>query len=279
MIDINFFKNSTFFKERTLKPWEYLFHEWDIDENIYIIILWELIIEKFTSSSRDESKILAILKKDEIFWEAALNNNLPKQVSIKAKVKTKIIYINAISGLDEFSTKHTQKAFNFLKYIIHLSNNRLNESNSLITSSYKINREISSMNNFNFKTIFELIEKIKNISSVDNIIFLEENPILEEYLTVKYNTLEPWKMQDKIIKVTDNKLDLLELKNTWKYSYTQEIRIWNKNYGYLIFLRQENDFCENEIKIISTLWVSFSNVLKQKELIEEQNNKDYIKNN
>jgi hypothetical protein len=278
MLDINFFKNSPLFKERTLESWEYLFVEWEKDENIYIIINWVLIIEKFTTSSRDESKTLAILKNNEIFWEAALNNDLPKQVSIKAKVKTKIIYINATSDLDTFSIKHRMEAFNLLKYIIYLSNTRLNKSNSLITASYKISNEIATINNFNFKTIFELIEKIKSIIEVSDIIFLEENPVLEEYSTIKYKTSEPWKMQDDIIKITDNKLDLVELKNLGKYSYMQNIKVWNKNYGYLIFLRNKNDFSENEIKIISTLSVSFSNVLKQKELIEEQKNKDYIKN-
>ena len=277
MLDINFFKNSDFFKERTLEKWEYLFLEWEIDENIYIIITWELLIEKFTTWSHDESKILASLKNNEIFWEAALNNNLPKQVSIKAKIKTNIIYINATKQLDKFSVEHTHQAFNLLKYIIHLSNTRLNKSNSLITASYKISNEIVNIVNFDFKTIFELIEKIKNIIEVSGIIFLEENPVLEEYLTIKYNTKETWKMQDRIIKVTDNKLDLLELRNSSKYSYMQNIKIWNKNYGYLIFLRENNNFSENEIKIISTLWVSFSNVVKQKELIEEQKNKDYIK--
>lgn len=279
MLNIDFFKNSPFFKERILKSWEYLFIEWDIDENIYIIISWELVIEKFTNSSRDESKVLAVLKNNEIFWEAALNNNLPKQVSIKAKIETKIIYINATSDLDAFSIKHTSEAFNLLKYIIDFSNTRLNKSNSLITASYKISNEIATMNDFSFKTIFNLIEEIKNIIWVSDIIFLEENIVLEQYLTIKYKTSEPWKMQDSIIKINNNNIDLHELTDLGKYSYVQSIKVWNKNYWYLIFLRDKNDFSENEIKIISTLWVSFSNVLKQKELIEEQKNKDYIKNN
>jgi hypothetical protein len=279
MLDINFLKNSPLFKERILKAWEYLFCEWKKDENIYIIIAWELLIEKFIPSSKNESKILATLKKDEIFWEAALNNDLAKQVSIKAKSKTKVIYINASSDLDAFSLKHTLEAFNLLKYIIHSSNTRLNKSNSLITASYEINNEIATIDNFNFKTIFELIEKIKDIIGVSDIIFLEENPVLKEYLTVKYKTSESWKMQDSVIKLTDNKLDLLEMKNELEYSYVQNIKVWDKNYGYLILLRKENDFSENEIKIISSIWVSFSNVLKQKELIEEQKNKDYIKDN
>ncbi len=278
MIDINFFKNSWFFEKKTLKKWEYLFCEWEVDENIYIIITWELLIEKFTNQNKDEAKVLASLKKDDVFWEASLNNNLPKQVSIKANKKTDIIYINAISGLRDFSSKYPNESFDLLKYIIHLSNNRLNESNSLITASYKISSLISNINDFSFKTIFQLIEETKILTGVKDIIFLEENQVLKEYLTIKYNTSQPWLMQDQIIKITDNKLDLLELKSSWEYIYIQNIKVWNKNYWYLVFLRKWNDFSENEIKIISVLGVSFSSIIKQKEFIEEQRNKDYIKN-
>jgi hypothetical protein len=278
MLDINIFKNSGFFKTRTLNIWEYLFKEWENDENIYIIITWELIIEKFTSSTKAESKTLAILKNNEIFWEASLNNNLPKQVSIKAKEITQVIFINATTWLENFSNKYKKEAFSLLKYIIFLSNNRLNESNSLITASYKVSKEIIDINNFTSKSIFELIEKIKEIINVSEIIFLEENLVMKEYLVLKYKTSLPWKMQNDVIKITDNKLNLLELKNLWKYNHMQDIRTGNTNYWYLVFLREENDFTENEIKIISTLSSSFWGLLKQKELLEEQKNKDYIKN-
>jgi hypothetical protein len=107
---------------------------------------------------------------------------------------------------------------------------------------------------------------------------LEENPVMKKYLVLKYKTSLPWKMQNDVIKITDNKLNLLELKNLWKYNHMQDIRTGNKNYWYLVFLREENDFTENEIKIISTLSSSFWSLLKQKELLEEQKNKNYIRN-
>jgi hypothetical protein len=100
-----------------------------------------------------------------------------------------------------------------LKYIIFLSNKRLNISNSLITTSYTISNEIINLKDFSYKTIFELIEKIKSITKTDDeIIFLEENPVLKEYLTIKYKTSEKNKMQNEVIKITDNKLNLLDLK-------------------------------------------------------------------
>lgn len=278
MLDINLFKNSWFFETRTLKVWEYLFKEWENDDNIYIIVTWELIIEKFTTKNRNETKNLALLGKNEVFWEASLSNNLPKQVSVKAKKMTQVIYINAIEWLDNFSKKFQKEAMWLLKYVIFLWNNRLNKSNSLITSSHEISKEIIKIDTFNSKTIFELIDTIKDIIDVSEIIYLEKNPVMDEYLTLKYKTSKKWILQDDVVKITDNKLYLLELKHSWKYNYMQDIIIGSKHYWYLIFLRENNDFSQNEIKIISSLSLSFWWLLKQKELIDEQKNKDYIKN-
>jgi CRP-like cAMP-binding protein len=44
---------------------------------------------------KNETKVLAHLKKDDIFGEAALNSSEPKYASIKAKRKSLVIYINA----------------------------------------------------------------------------------------------------------------------------------------------------------------------------------------
>jgi hypothetical protein len=276
MLDLNFLQNTEFFKTRTLEKNEYLFKEWEIDENIYIIVIWELIIEKFIDKNKQITKKLAILTQNEVFWEASLNNNFPKQVSIKAKTKTKLIYINA-KNLDDFNKKYPEIALNLLKYIIFLSNNRLNLSNKLITVSYTISQEIINLKDFSYKSIFALIEKIKNIANIEDIKFLEENPVLKEYLTIKYDTKFPWVMQDKIIKIPDNQLDLLNSKIKWIYNYIQKLQIWNKNYWYLIFEKKDFSFSENEKKIFSTLATSFAWVLKQKEFLKEQLNKEYMK--
>ena len=279
MLDIKILKNSGHFKKRTLKTWEYLFKEWEFDQNIYIILVWELIIEKYTSIKKDTAKNLAILKQNEVFWEASLNNNSEKQVSIKAKIKTELLYIDATKWLDDFRKENNNQAFNLLKYIIHLSNNRLNISNNLITSSYEISNEIIKLKNFSYKTIFELIEKIKDITKVDQeIIYLEENPVMKEYLIIKYKTSNKWIMQNEVLKISDNKLDLLNLKIKWNYNYIQNLQIWEKNYWYLVFIRKEKNFSENEIKVFWSISTSFAWVLKQKEFLLEQKNKDYIKN-
>jgi len=276
MLDLNFLYKNKFFKKITLKPGELLFLEWEKNQNLYIIKYWELYVEKFINKKTKETKILAILKQNEIFWEAALNNNLPKQVSIRAKTKSELIYISA-SELEKFRKEFPDVYSNILKYIIYLSNKRLNEANKLIASSYKISLEITKIENFNNQTIFNLIEKIKETIQVDKIIFLERNPVLENYLILKYTTEQKWKMQDQIINVVDNKLDLLSLKIKGKYNHIQNINIWNKDYWILVFIKDNEPFSDNEIKIITSISISFAWVLKQKKLIEEQKNKEYLK--
>ncbi|MGB2111216.1 MAG: hypothetical protein ACPHY8_05235 [Patescibacteria group bacterium] len=43
---------------------------------------------------------------------------------------------------------------NLLKYIIHTSNKRINQSNSLITSNYKVTQEILKIKEVNNRNIF-----------------------------------------------------------------------------------------------------------------------------
>ncbi len=278
MLDIKILQKSPYFKQKTLEKWEYLFYEWDFDENIYIILIWELIVEKYTSSKKNEVKLLATLNKHEVFWEASLNQNEKKQVNIRAKRKSEILFIKA-DNIEFFAKMQSKQAFSLLKYIIYLSNKRLNISNNLITSNYIISEEIIKLKDFSYKTIFELIEKIKLITNTDQeIIYLEENPVLKEYITIKYKTSKKWVMQNEVLKITDNKLELLNLKTKWKYSYTQKLQIWDKNYWYLIFIKNKTDFSENEIKILLTMSTSLAWVLKQKEILQEQKNKEYIKN-
>lgn len=279
MLDIKLLNDSWFFKRRILTKWEYLFLEWEVDENIYIILSWELIIQKYTDIKKNEQKNLAVIKKNEVFWEASLNNNLAKEVSIKAKTKTELLYISAQNWLNSFKEKYSEEAFNLLKYIIYISNQRLNIANNLITSSFKISNEIIMLEDFKYKTIFNLIEKIKETIKVDEIIYLVENPVMKQYVTLKYKTSIKWIMQDEVIKITDNKLELLDWKTSWKYNYTQNLKISDKNYWFLIFIRERNEFSENEIKIFTTLSTSLAWVLKQKDYLEQQANKEYIKNN
>jgi hypothetical protein len=99
--------------------------------------------------------------------------------------------IEANKLIKDFAFEYKNDAFDLLKYIIHLSNERLLSSNALITSTYKISQEISKLDEITNKTIFYIIEKMKETLNVDDILYYEINPVMEDYITLKYDTRTP----------------------------------------------------------------------------------------
>ena len=276
MLDVNILKKSWFFKEVVLNKWEVLFDEWEIDENIYIVLTWELSVEKYTTKNKNETKSLAFLKQNDIFWEAALNSNSPKEVKIISRRDSVLLSINAKKWLFDFSDKYPEEALNLLKYIIHLSNKRVSESNFLITASYKISKEIIELNEITNKNIFWLIEVLKNSIWVEDIIYYEANPVMENYITLKYDTRNPWKLLNKVVELTENKLDLLDLKMDNYQIITQKLSIWLNNLWYLIFLKKEEKFNESDKKVITTTGTSIAWLIKQKQLLDEERDKEFM---
>jgi hypothetical protein len=188
------------------------------------------------------------------------------------------MYIDAKQGLSDFSKAYPEEWMELLKYIIYLSNQRLNNSNFLITANYKISQEIIKLEEINNKSIFWLLDKIEDIIHVNHILFLEKNPVMENYLTIKYDSRKKWKMLSEIIEITDNKLELLELKLSDFNHYTQELSIWDDSLGFLIYFRKDIDFSDNDKKILTSIstWISW--IIKEKILIEEQRDKEYMEN-
>ena len=276
MLNIKTLKDSWYFREVHLEKAEVVFKEWEVNENIYIVLAWELVVEKLTSKQWKESKILAYLRENDVFGEAALNNNNPKQVSVTTTRKTVLLVIWAQKLLNVFSIKYKQEAFNLMRYIVFLSNKRLSESNYLITANYKIAQEIKKLDEISYKAIFEILEKMKEALWVSDIIFYEVNPVMENYLTLKYDTRFKWKMQNEIIEITDNKLDLLDLKVDDYYNFTQKLGIWRNDLWYLIFLKKDFNFNETDRKVLSSISSSLSWLIKQKQLLEEDKNKEYM---
>ncbi|MBT3853400.1 hypothetical protein HOF65_05505 [bacterium] len=72
--------------------------------------------------------------------------------------------------------------------MIYLANKRLSEANYLITAAFKISSEIRALENISNKKIFEVLEMLKNSVEVDDIIYYEANPVMENYVTLKYDT-------------------------------------------------------------------------------------------
>lgn len=276
MLQLEFLQQSGFFKEFHLQKNEVLFEQWEKDQNIYIIISWELEVQRYTTIHRDEVKNLAILWQDEIFWEASLNSDKPKEVKIIATKPSVLIGINAQKWLDEFTKKYPNEAMNLLKYIIHSSNQRINQWNSLITANYKVTQEILKIKEVNNKSIFNLIDKLEEIIHIDYSLFLEKNPVLDNYLTLKYDSRNKWKMLDEVIEITDSQLDLLEFKTKDLFNEIQELKIWDNSLWYLIYFRENNDFQDNDIKVLTTVSTAIAGLIKEKKTLEEQRDKDFM---
>lgn len=273
MIDINFLENSWFFQIKTLKKWEVLFYEWDIDDNLYIIKKWELFIEKYTNSDHIETKILAKLWDNEIFWEWALWESAPKQVKIVANTDTILIYIEAKKSFEDFLQKHTKKGIELLSSIIYISNKRLLESNFLITSSYKINKYISEITEFNNRNLFNIIDELSKTIDSDYVIYIEKNPVINDILTIKYDTRKEWKMQQLIFESWNKELEANIILEQWiildKHNHIEKLINWNEIIWYLVIWNATKKFNDAQKKSITTVSVGIAWFIKQKQYFEE----------
>lgn len=281
MFNIEFLENSWFFKIKTLEAGELLFDEWDIDNNLYIIKSWEVSIEKYTNSDKNESKILAKLWDWEILWEWSIWWWWAKQVKIVANKKTTLLLIEATNSFEKFLLKHTKPWVDLLSSIIYISNKRLLESNFLITSSYKINKHISEITEFNNTNLFRILDELSKTIITDYVLYLEKNPVFDDIITLKYDTRNKWKMKQDLINLKDWIFDLWDLKREWielfEHNLIEELRNGNEIIWYLVIWNEKKGFDEAQKKSIWTISVSIAWFIKQKQYFEEKRDKEYIK--
>lgn len=278
MLNIEFFKKSEYFKDISLTSWDVLFDEWDIDNNLYLVESWELSIEKYTSSKRDNTKVLAVLKDLDTFWEWSLNNSDPKQVKVVAKTDTKLLALDAKTWLTKFIENNPKEALALFKYLVGITNTRLLESNSLVTATYEIERKINSLDNITIKSIFEIIDSIRDIVSSDYVLYLEKNEIVDNSLLLKYDTRQNMKLLDDVIDFKWKDLvaeDLGDYKEN--YNYIQELTVWDRYLWYLVFCNKNHDFTENNKKIILSISASLSGIIRQREIFDEARDMEYMK--
>ena len=83
-------------------------------------------------------------------------------------------------------------------------------------------------------------------------------------------------MKDEIIEITNNKLDLLELKLNDMYHNIQQLTIWDIELWYLVYFRKNVNFSNNDKKILTSIstWISW--LIKEKKILEEEQNKNYM---
>lgn len=274
MINIEKLKITWFFEDLFLKEWDILFSEWDIDDNLYIIEDWELIVEKFTNSDKVETRELAKIWNNAIFWEWSLTNSNKKEVRIRANKDTKIVFINSKTNFEKFIVKNPSQGIKLLAEIIDLTNKRLLDSNYMVTSSYSISKFISEISEFNNENLYKIFDELNSILKSEYVIYLENNPVMDKYLSMKYDTRYKWKMQNIIIEDWLNKEIINQLINEWvilgeKYILNEIVLAWKKIWLLLIWSEKLSDTIEKSLLSIS---ISIGWYIKQKQKIEEDKN-------
>lgn len=276
MFDIKNILWNKYFKSKSLKTWEILFDEWEIDKNIYVVEKGKVKVEKYFSSEKKEKKLLAVLWKNSIFWEGSIFNNHPKEVVISAIWETKLYFIKS-KDFRNFVKENTEIAVDFLSQIINLSNKRLLEANFLLTSNYKISKMISEEIEFSNKNLFDIIDEFCSIIKAKYIIYLEINQVLENYATVSYDSRIQWKLLDKVVELKNSKIDLENLKEfeVWEKNMVLELKNGNKIIWFFIIWEDEKvEFSESQKKSINSIWVLLAGFIKQKQYFQNEKNKE-----
>ena len=276
MFDIKNILWNKYFKSKSLKTWEILFDEWEIDKNIYVVEKGKVKVEKYFSSEKKEKKLLAVLWKNSIFWEGSIFNNHPKEVVISAIWETKLYFIKS-KDFRNFVKENTEIAVDFLSQIINLSNKRLLEANFLLTSNDKISKMISEEIEFSNKNLFDIIDEFCSIIKAKYIIYLEINQVLENYATVSYDSRIQWKLLDKVVELKNSKIDLENLKEfeVWEKNMILELKNGNKIIWFFIIWEDEKvEFSESQKKSINSIWVLLAGFIKQKQYFQNEKNKE-----
>ncbi len=284
MLDIKFLQSSGFFETISLKSWDVIFDEWEINNDLYVVISWKINVLKYTTSERKQVKKLATLLKMDFFWEAWLSvKNEPKKVKIQASSDSELLKIDAGTWVEKFIKDNPEEWLNFLKHIIYITNKRLNKNNRQIAADYELNKEINNLEKITLKSIYHIIDKIAVIIECDYILFFEHNIVMNNYYSLKYDTrtgasFEGISLEIEDLKSLDIKKDIPHL-DTSLFNNIVKLNIGERELWFLVVGRKNNIFSENEKNMLISMWNSLSGIIKQKEVLEEEKNKSYIREN
>lgn len=284
MIDLQKYKNNQYFKKISLKKDDILYTEWMIVDNLYFIETWSIIVEKHSKFSKENIKILSILWENDFIgeWSIKEENSNPKEVQIRANEDTMLLYINGKTDLKKFIESNPSDWYELMKYIIIKWNERLLSSNKEITINYEINKAINSIDKIDLKNIFMLIDFIRLIIGCNYILYLEDNEVYENILTLRYDTRTKGKLQDIVVDIEGrpSKEDLRKSKiYLWKYNVFIKLNIGKYNLGYLVFGNNVFPFQKELARVIESVCTSITGLLRQKKIMLEEKNKQYIKDN
>ena len=271
MLDIQKIHDCWHFSTLTLSVGEMLFDQWDVDHNLYIIVSWSLEIRKYRDSSRSDSKLLATLKSWEIFWEAALENELPKEVSIQAQSHTSLIKIHTGDDFELFMQQEPKLSLTLFRAIIASSNKRVSGGNTIITATDEMSRQIRELTTINYKSIFALIDNMCQIVPCDRILYIEKHSTLEWYYILRYNTHQSGKLLSEVIESSDFNLRSIE-SVIWKsaeINILESLAVGAQTIWYLVYGKMWTAFDNNEMKIISSISPLLWGIIHHKKIMDD----------
>jgi CRP-like cAMP-binding protein len=281
MIALENLKSSGHFKKISLKKWDVLFAQWDVDYNLYIVYDGELCVQKEISSQKWEFKTLWLLGIWNIVWEASLSHDKPKEVWIIANRETTLLSIAWKTAFPEFVSKFPRDGYALLTTIIDIANTRLLRANSELTANYEVNIAISKIKDISLSSIYKLLLVFESILWVDQIMYFEKNFVMDEYYKLRYDSKNEKSMRNTIIKFQDEKLDFEKLKEKnieiSKYKRYIKLSLWAENYWFILIGRNQKDFHENEEKLLKNTAASFVAIIHQKRILDDIKNKNYVK--
>jgi len=85
-------------------------------------------------------------------------------------------------------------------------------------------------------------------------------------------------MQSEVIELTNSMLGILDLKIDNYFNFTQKLSIWKNDLWYLIFLKKNINFNESDKKVLASTSSSIAWLIKQKQLLDEERDKEYMEN-
>ncbi|USN59386.1 MAG: cyclic nucleotide-binding domain-containing protein [Candidatus Peribacteria bacterium] len=248
---------------------------------MYIVKEGELHIEKYTTTERVDTKLLATIEQGEIIGEASLNNTDPKQVRVSANTDTTLLTIDAQNNFEAFTLQYPKEALSLLTYIIELSNKRLLKSNALITASYEINKTISELSTINYKSTFEILHTFQKILGNSYILYIEVNPVVPNMAMIKYDTRKENILQDIVLSL-DESTDILKLvqesgREVVSYNEVFPLNLGDIKLGYLIIGKEHGDFNDTEKKMIHSITNSLVGLLRQINTLKEEQDKNSLR--
>lgn len=279
MYNLHDLESVVYFQKKTYEKDEVIFNEGEENIFLYVVLEWKLLVDKQISSS-EERKEIAILQSGDIFWEGSISGNYKKQVRVVCKEKAILYVLDTSTNLNKCLTEFPLISFEIFKKIISLTNTRLLVSDREATINYEVTKKINALEKIDFKSLTSLFDQIANAFWCDYLLYLEKKEFIEHTLVIRYDTRNSGKNENIVITFPDDfKTNILEENgiNLWENTFLQKIAVWGEILWYLVFWNNSKNFNDSDHRVAESIGNSLVWILRQKKLLDEERDKNYLK--